>query len=174
MNESAGNPISLLFMIGLILFVPIFLLGILPWQRRKKKKVSLQGQLRFAAILIFIYAGWYIMSGLNNIIFRKELIDVWGVFFRAGLVALGFFVIKKSIRALISVMGLLVLNSIIRVVHYFGYFEHIGSGTNIASQIGMLAGAIIGTVFLFSPLLRGVCAIRDLRQYEKEGMGANK
>ncbi len=99
---------------------------------------------------------------------------MWGVFFGAGLVALGFFVIKKLMRALISVMGLLVLNSIIRVVYYFDFFEHIGSGTNIASQIGMLAGAIIGTVFLFSPLLRGVCAIRDLRQYEKEGMGASK
>ena len=161
MNEPTGSPISLLFMIGTI-FLILYLLAIHPWRRRKKKKVSLLGQLRFTYIIIFIFAGTNIIGGLNYVLFKKELIGLYSIVFGAGLVVDGIFVMKKSMIGLISIMGAFVLNILVWVLIKANLFD--------MPVVGMTTFPVV----YISPLIRGIYAIRDLKQEEKEGREAGK
>lgn len=109
MNEPAGSPITLLFSL-VVIFLLIYLLGILPWRRRKKKKVSPLGQIKFTYIMIFILAGMRFISGLSGVLFRKELVGIYDIVFGAGFVVLGVLVMKKSMRALIFTIVALILH----------------------------------------------------------------
>jgi hypothetical protein len=163
MNEPAGNPMSLLFMI-LWLFLFAYLIGILPWRRRRKKKVSLSKQIQFAYIWLFIWSGVGFVSIAILLTNQREL-SLMGVL--VLLVAADFFTtailfIKRSMHALKSLMGAMALSLFSFV--YFWVFPGQVNETSIVTKIFLVIGGLIAIAVVYSPELRGILAIRDLER----------
>ena len=111
MDEQAGSPISLLFML-VTMFLFVFLIGILPWRRRKKKKVSLSGQVKFASIWLFILSGLGFIGTATSFQLQGELsLMAVSIFVAAAdQFATSLLIIKRSMHALMSLIGAMALS----------------------------------------------------------------
>jgi hypothetical protein len=163
MNEPAGNPMSLLFMIPwLLLFA--YLIGILPWRRRRKKKVSLLRQIQFAYIWIFIWAVVGIVNIALELINQRELpfLYVFAIVIAAFHIASAILFIKRSMHALKPLIGSMAL-SLFCLVYFWVYPGQVHL-TSILIKTFIVIGGIILIAVAYSPELRGILAIRDLER----------
>jgi preprotein translocase subunit YajC len=166
MDEQAGSPISLLFML-VTMFLFVFLIGILPWRRRKKKKVSLSGQVKFASIWLFILSGLGFIGTATSFQLQGELsLMAVSIFVAAAdQFATSLLIIKRSMHALMSLIGAMALSLFsFPFVWFNSYSGNVPIGA--AAIIGIPSG--IGAIAVnYSPVLRGIVAIRDLKREEK-------
>ena len=167
MTEPTGSPIALLFMV-MVIFLLTCLIGILPWRRRKKNKVSLSKQVEIASIWLFIYSGLGFIGSASNITIQRELsfISVIGIAVAADQLATGIFIIKRSMYALKSLIGAMAF-AFFSVI-YFLFTSYSDNASNIVVPI---VGVIVGLITIacwYSPVLRGIIAIRDLEREKKE------
>jgi len=166
MHETGGHPATLLFML-VVIFLPIYFLGILPWRRRKKKKVSLNQQIDFAAIWLFIPAGTGFLGLAAYLSVQKELslIGVMGLVVVADHATTAILILKKSKHALISLLGSIAVY--LFSVVYFWSFAYSNTDAIMPFISGAFGGLIAG-VCLYTPALRGIIAIRDLEREVKD------
>jgi hypothetical protein len=168
MYVPAISPIALPI-VPVLIFLSFYFIGIRPWRRRKKKKVSLLVQLKFAYIWVFIIAGILIIPGLFNLLFNNKRVSIFSIAIGIGLVALGVFVMQKSMHALIFSIGAIVLHIIISLTIQYNYVGSI-FGTNSGYLYEYIVFVTLFSIIIFetmfTPLVRGILAIRDLKREE--------
>ena len=163
MNEPAGSPIALLFML-VVIFLPLYLIGILPWRRRKKKKASLSKQVKIASIWLFIFSGVGFVATAVYLPIQRELslMSIITIAVAADHAATAFLIIKRSMYALKSLMGAMAFGLFSFI--YFWFTTYSNNGTRIVFHVFGVIGGLIGIVCFYSPVLRGILAIRDLEK----------
>jgi hypothetical protein len=166
MYEPAGSPISLLFMI-VVIFLFVYLIDIRPWRRRRKKKASLSKQVKISSITLFIYSGLGFVGTAIYLLFQRELslIGIIGIAVAADHSATAILIMKRSTHALKSLMGAIALY--LFSFSYIRFSTYSNNGTSIMFFIFVGIGGLIGVACLYSPVLRGIFAIRELEREVK-------
>lgn len=115
-----------------------------------------QARLKNAYYMVYFVAGLNLVLGFVSFLFNVELLQQIGiglgsVIFGLVFLALGFFVQRKSIVALILAIVIFALDGILGIV--FAAFQ----GSNPGS------GGLIARIFLIIPMVQGVGAIKALK-----------
>ena len=154
---------TLLFLI-IWLFLFGYLIGILPWRRRRKNKVSLSKQIIFASIWLLIWSGVGFVNFAVLLTNQRELslMGVMVIVVAADFFATAILFIKRSMHALKSLMGAMAISLFAFV--YFWVFPGQVNETSIVIKILLVMGGLIGIAVVYSPELRGILAIRDLER----------
>jgi hypothetical protein len=167
MDLPGGHPATLLFKLGVI-FLLIYFIGIFPWRRRKKKKVSLTGQVKFACIWLFITCGMGFVGTATTFQLRGELSLMVVLIFvvAADQFATAILIINRSMHALKTLIGAIALSLFtFPFVWINSYSGNVPIG---AAAIFTIPWGFIWIAVMYSPVLRGIYAIRDLKREEKQ------
>ena len=149
----------------LMYFLLPYAISVHPWIRRWIKKVSFEQQVRFAFIVVFIVAGMKIDS-LFSIFLIQKYWQIYDFVYGTALVVTGILVLKKSKYAFRVTIGVAILHiSMLIYLFIYRYFK-LGFGL-LDHPIELIGAYAINTIVVFSPLARGLLAIRDLKREEE-------
>jgi len=127
--------------------------------------VSLDRQVRFAFIVTFIVAGGGIYLGIVELLGRFHILKgLYTLVYAAALATTGIFVLKKSIYAIHCAVVTLIL--LILGVVAIPFVAHTLRLMVITNPLYAIIQGAFSTALVFSPLSRGILAIRDLKKEE--------